>query len=199
MPPKEQTSHKTRRQREIEAIKVDILQTARRLAVQNGWPEVSIRKIAELIEYTPPVIYEHFKNKEAILMEIEAQGFRQLGYTLEEVAEQQKDPKARLLALTEATWEWAFKHFEVYQVMFNLEGIQAGPAGSQGLSQAGKTVLQSLQAIHLFESHIEELFLTWWALVHGYISMIMSQQLRGDRHQHKAYLLEAVARFAKQL
>ena len=49
-----------RKARHNHAVKNGILQAARRIAIEDGWRKVSIRKIAKLIEYSPPVIYQHF-------------------------------------------------------------------------------------------------------------------------------------------
>lgn len=40
----------------------------------EGWQSLSIRKIADAIEYSIPVIYDHFENKEAILHEMGKDG-----------------------------------------------------------------------------------------------------------------------------
>jgi AcrR family transcriptional regulator len=59
-----------RRQREKESIRANILQAAFTLAKTEGWGSLSIRKIADAIEYSAPVVYDYFENKEAILFEI---------------------------------------------------------------------------------------------------------------------------------
>ncbi len=45
-----------------------ILDAAMAIVRDEGWQELSIRKIADTIEYTPPVIYCYFLNKEAVLI-----------------------------------------------------------------------------------------------------------------------------------
>jgi AcrR family transcriptional regulator len=47
-----------------------ILQAAFTLAKTEGWASLSMRKIADAIEYSAPVVYDYFENKEAILFEI---------------------------------------------------------------------------------------------------------------------------------
>lgn len=59
-----------RRQREKESVRANILQAAFNLAKTEGWTSLSMRKIADAIEYSAPVVYDHFENKEAILFEI---------------------------------------------------------------------------------------------------------------------------------
>jgi len=185
---------KERRQREIEAVKAAILEAARKIAIAEGWPKVSIRKIGKEIEYTPPVIYEHYKNKEAILIELEEVGFRHLKYALEEARAASPDSAEQLRKMTETYWEWAFNQAELYQVMFNLEGIQASPHSTASLRNAGQPVIKTLQVLHLMQSEVEELFFMWWALVHGYVTLVMSSQVAGMRTQLRRYLLASVDR-----
>ena len=66
---------KQRREREKQEVREGILAGAREIALQEGWQAVTIRKVAERIEYSPPTIYEYFENKEAILLELLRQGF----------------------------------------------------------------------------------------------------------------------------
>lgn len=197
--PTEDFNHKERREREKAAVKAATLVASRKLAKQLGWPKVSIRKIAKEIQYTPPVIYQHFANKEAILMELESQGFRKLKYELETSMEKGGDPLPRLLNLTATAWDWAFKESDLYQVMFNLDSIHATPPNRKALSESAEVVLKTLKEIHLFDAQVEEYFFTWWAMLHGYISLIMSGQVEGSRSKMRQFLLEAVERFAKSL
>lgn len=59
---------KQRRERERQEIRQSILEAARQIAAEDGWQAVTTRKVAELIEYSQPTIYEYFENKEAILL-----------------------------------------------------------------------------------------------------------------------------------
>jgi AcrR family transcriptional regulator len=65
-----------RKIRQKEDVRASILKAAWQLVENEGWQAVSIRKIAEAIEYSVPVIYDHFQNKDAILLEFTKEGFR---------------------------------------------------------------------------------------------------------------------------
>ena len=187
-------AHKERRLNEIAALKVAILTAARDLARSEGWTKVSIRKIAREIKYTPPVIYEHFKNKEAILIELETFGFRQLRYKLEETGEGSSPPLQRLLTMSEGYWDWTFENKELYEVKFNLDGIRCSQPNTKALKESGQPILSVLKELHLFDSGLEELFFNWWAIMHGHVSLILSGQVPGMSHQLKAYMKTAVSR-----
>ena len=70
---------KERQERGREAVRRSILDAARELFVAEGFQNVSIRKIAERIEYSPAAIYGYFPSKDDIFFELAEEGFRLLG------------------------------------------------------------------------------------------------------------------------
>jgi AcrR family transcriptional regulator len=70
---------KERHERDREAISRAILDAARDLFVAEGYQHVSIRKIAERIEYSPAAIYGYFPSKDDIFFALAEEGFRLLG------------------------------------------------------------------------------------------------------------------------
>ena len=70
---------KERQERDREAVRRSILDAARELFVAEGFQNVSIRKIAERIEYSPAAIYGYFPSKDDIFFSLAEEGFRLLG------------------------------------------------------------------------------------------------------------------------
>ena len=70
---------KERQERDREAVRRAILDAARELFVAEGYQNVSIRKIAERIEYSPAAIYSYFPSKDDIFFALAEEGFRLLG------------------------------------------------------------------------------------------------------------------------
>src|SRR5215831_13377884 len=70
---------KERQERDREAVQRAILDAARELFVTEGFQHVSIRKIAERIEYSPAAIYSYFPSKDDIFFALAEEGFRLLG------------------------------------------------------------------------------------------------------------------------
>ncbi len=64
-----------RRAREKENLRRAILDAARELFVAEGYDAVTMRKIADRIEYSPTTIYLHFKDKDEILLCLSEEGF----------------------------------------------------------------------------------------------------------------------------
>jgi Transcriptional regulator len=70
---------KERQERDREAVHRSILDAARELFVTEGFQNVSIRKIAERIEYSPAAIYGYFPSKDDIFFALAEEGLRLLG------------------------------------------------------------------------------------------------------------------------
>ncbi|MEK8214194.1 TetR/AcrR family transcriptional regulator [Paenibacillus sp. FSL L8-0463] len=71
-------SKEGRQEREREAMRILILETAGQLVAENGIQKLSIRKIAERMEYSPGIIYHYFEGKEDIIGQLLEQGYRNL-------------------------------------------------------------------------------------------------------------------------
>lgn len=71
-----------RRQREREERGRLIVRTARELAEAEGWDAVTVRRLAERIEYSQPVLYSHFAGREAIVTAVAVEGFAELADAL---------------------------------------------------------------------------------------------------------------------
>src|SRR5947207_3933255 len=69
---------KERQERDREAVSRSILDAARELFVTEGYRNVSIRKIAEKIEYSPAAIYGYFPSKDDIFLALAEEGFHLL-------------------------------------------------------------------------------------------------------------------------
>ena len=83
-----------RRERDREATKNLIIDTAYKMIEQDGIENLTIRKIAKIIEYSPMTIYGYFKNKEEIMLSISMKAY---DYFLEKSdLHLDKDPEARI-------------------------------------------------------------------------------------------------------
>ena len=68
-----------RRERDKQRMREQILDAARELFALQGYEAVTMRKIAEKIEYTTTLIYSHFPDKETLIREIVAHDFQSFG------------------------------------------------------------------------------------------------------------------------
>ncbi len=80
---------------ERDDVQGKIINAARDLFVTEGVESVSMRKIADAVEYSPTVIYQYFADKEALLHEICSEDFATLAETFQELAKIE-DPLKRI-------------------------------------------------------------------------------------------------------
>src|ERR1700753_1571971 len=109
-----------RKQRQKEEVRGSILETAWEMIVSEGWQSFSIRKVADAIEYSVPVIYSHFENKDAILLEFNRKGFQLLAEALEQAKIGHPDPANQLRFMGRAYGKSPFKKKKYYQLIFGL-------------------------------------------------------------------------------
>src|SRR5215475_12985657 len=81
-----------RRAREKANIREEIIDAARDLFVKEGYEHVSIRKIAEKIEYAPGTIYLYFRDKAEILERLCDETFSKLMQRMQAIHKDQSEP-----------------------------------------------------------------------------------------------------------
>jgi AcrR family transcriptional regulator len=107
-----------RRIREKEALRQQILDAATELFVSEGINNVSIRKIADKIEYAPSTIYLYFKDKMDILITICTGVFDQLTEILHEIERLPEPSILRLRKGLRAYIDFGLAHPQHYQLTF---------------------------------------------------------------------------------
>jgi AcrR family transcriptional regulator len=106
-----------RQDRERQAIRQAILDAARDLFVSEGYRNVSIRKIAERIEYSPAAIYSYFPGKADIFFALAEEGFRRLDAKVRS-ALGHADPLQEMRACWWAYYEFSKEQREFFELMF---------------------------------------------------------------------------------
>ena len=110
---------KERQERERETVARAILDAARDLFVTHGYQQVSIRKIAERIEYSPAAIYSYFPSKDDIFFALAQEGFDLL-FAYAEVPDigPDEDPADRLHRQFWRYYEFSKEYPEYFALMF---------------------------------------------------------------------------------
>src|SRR5262245_8666913 len=108
---------KDRRQRERAAVRAKILDAARELFVTQGVEAVTMRKIAEKIDYTATALYTHFADKDALLRALCDADFLKLRGAFERIA-RMDDPIERLRKLGKEYVRFALEYPNHYKLMF---------------------------------------------------------------------------------
>ncbi len=106
-----------RRERERVETRQRILDAARELFVEEGFDGVTMRKVAQKIEYSPTAIYVHFRDKEQLFLELCHADFRRLAETFTQLA-QIPYPVERLRKIGHAYMEFGLENPNHYRMMF---------------------------------------------------------------------------------
>ncbi len=195
-----------RRLRQKQEVRCSILATAWQIVKEEGWQSLSIRKIADAIEYSVPVVYDHFACKEMILIEFARDGFRLLVKKLQVARSKHADPAEQFRAIADAYWHFAFKNKEYYQVMFGL-GIPCSEEESclpekvafrDVLAECIEAIIPARNRKEVdicMKTHI------FWSVAHGLISLKMVTMKKSDLSDdlNKMVLDDAVEGFIKNL
>lgn len=108
---------KERQERDREAVRRAILDAARELFVSEGFQNVSIRKIAERIEYSPGAIYGYFPSKDDIFFALAEEGFRLLGDPAAH-DDAAATPLDRMRAAFRQFYDFSCRHPQYFALMF---------------------------------------------------------------------------------
>jgi AcrR family transcriptional regulator len=110
---------KERQERDREAVRRSILDAARDLFVTEGYENVSIRKIAERIEYSPAAIYGYFPCKDDIFFALAEEGFRLLyGERSNYTALETLPPLERIRAIFLRLYQYSNEYPQYFALMF---------------------------------------------------------------------------------
>jgi AcrR family transcriptional regulator len=170
-----------RRQREREEVRAKILDAARELFVTQGVEAVTMRKVAERIDYTATALYTHFEDKQALLRALCDADFHALRGAFERIAKV-ADPIERLRKLGRAYVAYALEHPNHYKFMFmtlhpaldpKQSGIERGNPEQDAYAFLRATVAQGLEAGR-FRNEFQDADLlaqVIWSSVHGIVAL----------------------------
>jgi len=160
-----------------EETRCNILEAALQIVKEEGWQALSMRKIADVIEYTAPIIYEYFSNKEAILLELIRQGYLKLSRELEQARDRHRLPAKQLEDMWLTYWNYAFANKELYQGMFGIttscacEMVNKLPEAERPYELFSAVIGEFMNIDDLEGDIICTKYYTFWSVVHGLVSI----------------------------
>jgi AcrR family transcriptional regulator len=171
-----------RRARQKQEVREKILDAARELFASEGYEAVTMRQIADKIEYTPTTIYGHFKDKAEMLAELCRVDFTRLAQVFVKLA-QVRDPIDRIRKLGHGYIEFAVQNPNHYRLMFmtphppptpeEKEAKHHGDPGQDAYAFLRATVAEALAAGRV-RPELDDADLiaqVLWAGVHGVASL----------------------------
>jgi AcrR family transcriptional regulator len=169
-----------RRARQKESVREEILDAARTLFVKEGYEHVSIRRIAEKIEYAPGTIYLYFHDKAEILDRICEETFSKLARKLEAINRDQADPFDCLRRGLRTYIQFGIDNPNHYVVTF-IQAKQVerqnkihATAGQRCFDVLRSGVQRCIDAQQLNCEDTEEVAQALWAGMHGITTLLIT-------------------------
>jgi AcrR family transcriptional regulator len=107
---------KQRRDNEKAIMRERVTASAMHLLEAEGAAGVTMRRVAEAMDYTAPVIYQHFENKDALIGELVRQGYDELLTRLQS-AQHETDIDTRMGAVAAAYLRFAGDNEHLFEAM----------------------------------------------------------------------------------
>ncbi len=177
---------KERKLRQRKFLRQEILDAASELFVKEGYENVSMRRIAEKIEYSPTTIYLYFHDKAELLEQVCYETFLQLSQHLTRILDQSGDPLERLRRGLIAYVHFGLDNPHHYRASFMMpapEGfdeskyVQPDSPGMQAFDFLRRCVFDCVAAGKLRSQDAELVSQTLWCGVHGVTSLLITHQV----------------------
>lgn len=170
-----------RKNRDRESREQRITAAARQIAEADGWSAVTVRRLADEIEYSQPVLYSHFKNRDAIVSAVALEGFREIKTALHQAAQTSNDSRQARENVAVAYLDFARDNPALYEAMFTMptDLLFAEAVTKSELRQA----FEMLAAVVPSSLDVDVATETFWAALHG-----LAQLERSGRIKHSTRL-----------
>jgi AcrR family transcriptional regulator len=170
-----------------------IVQTARDLAEAEGWAAVTTRRLAELIEFSQPVLYTHFAGKDAIIAVVAERGFAQLAEELARARAEWPDDPVRAVAA--AYVEFADANPAVYDGMFSrAPGLRFATQDAPAPLQEAFAELSATVAPYAGITEPDVLAEVLWSALHGLVTLTRDGRLSEGNHRLRLAAIVALIR-----
>jgi AcrR family transcriptional regulator len=192
-----------RRERAKAEFREEVLAAARRVVLDEGFDALSMRKIADAIEYAPGTIYLYFDSRDAIAIELCRRGFAEFLAALAP-AISISDPRDRLRELGRRYVQFGLENPQTYRLIFmeRPEFLEAVFVEKDELNPGDRALqilinaFEELRASGGLRSQAESLALaeSLWAAVHGVVSLklLCKSYPRTDAHTLERVVTEAM-------
>jgi AcrR family transcriptional regulator len=196
-----------RRERDRQEMRELILRHAIKLFLKKGFENVTIRNIAESMEYSPATIYLYFKDKDEILYALHTEGFQKL-INMQQTIQGIEDPLERLRKHGQVYVRFALDNPEYYDLMFIMsatgrkikEHQQEWKVGIDSYDLLRQNVQECMSKGLMHSGNVETASFALWSLVHGMASLIIRQRcLMIPESQLDGLVLDALAYVSSSL
>jgi AcrR family transcriptional regulator len=169
-----------RKEKQKLEIRKLILDASIKLFSDEGFGNVTIRKIADLIEYSPTTVYLYFKDKDEIYAALHDIGFQKMSEFNRNLASI-NNPLLRLHKMGENYLQFGMEHPEFYNLMFIMgepmkvfseAGCEWKP-GDAAIGVLKTTVTECMEKGYIAKGDPQLVSLSVWSFVHGLVSLVL--------------------------
>lgn len=165
-------------------LKQKIVTAARKVLLADGYRNFSLRKVARQVDISATSIYLHFENKDELVHALMEEAIERLNLRLQEKVHSASDPLAKLNALAHEYAAFALEHPREYQVIYLTSSDEMSRYPKEKFRKARKgyelvaQVLQEgAQRCQLKDTRPRIASYTFWAQLHGVMSVVLSKRL----------------------
>lgn len=170
-----------RRAREKSELRQEILDASRRIFIEEGFDALTMRRVADAIEYSPTTIYLHFTDKSELVQAICDEGFATLLARLQELSLHELGPLEHLDAGLRAYIDFGLTHPSHYYVSFvasagKVQYDYQGSAGQRAFDYLREGVSACMTAGVIQKADVDATAQALWAAVHGLVVLLISDK-----------------------
>lgn len=188
-----------RKQRHKEKVRTNILVSAAQILRDEGLDALTIRRVAEMIEYSAPVIYQHFEGKDDLMATLVRDAYARFYQEMRDRVNPEDEPLKQLETTARLYWQFAHRDPVVYRMMesYKAEALQfftpnTPPevmAAYNGFRDIIRRVLVAQGKAETEAGRYADLF---WATMHGVVSLRFYGRLRQDESRGEDFLVWAI-------
>jgi AcrR family transcriptional regulator len=171
-----------RRSRHKTTLRREILAAANRLLVKAGYDGVTLRGVAEAIEYSPTTIYLHFADKRELLAAVCQEAVSGLAMTIVRIR-QGSGPRLSILRdVLRAYVEFGLGHPEHYRLAFMQPPAPAADAafvntfGGRVFDSIQQAVEDGVRSGEFTTADVDATAQALWAGVHGLVALLITME-----------------------
>ena len=181
---------KERQERDREQLRGRILDAARELFVAEGYRNVSIRKIAEKVEYSPAALYSYFPGKDDLFFALAEEGFRKLFEFTNDPAVMTSDPLTAIRQGFLRYYQFSRAHPEYFELMFVDRSVpkishewERFAYVEQMIDEVRGVIKRGIDAgVFPSDTDSDVAFHILWAAVHGPATIAVCDRLAPDEN-----------------
>lgn len=184
-------------------MRQDILDAASAIIVQEGIRQLTIRKIAAVIGYSVPMVYEHFLNKEALLKELQKEWLQNMQDMIQTIYFHEKDPTIALEKIAVAYLKFAQEKPDFYRAVMGLDLSQIEGKDDfyeiHTLRMVLKEIIQQIlggqAALDVLEDQVD----LFRSFLHGVVALMLVNKIKGGEARALALVKSGVNAVAQKL